>query len=223
MSDIETRLHAELEWNRAVTRIEAQYLLPLHATERIAAALGIRHPQIPHTREPAPMSTDLYFEMILAGVTTRHARSVKSADAFDIRGRSPRRAAAVRHMSEKLEIERRYWSEAGVHWRLVTDLDLCRVRCANIRLLLSTDKLDPALGPGFWQDAIDLTAAILKAGSDRPLAFLAQRAEETAGLEARHFIACVRHLCTARVLAFDMSVHFSPELRASDFVFTEEG
>lgn len=96
------------------------------------------------------------------------------------------------------------------------------MRCANIRLLLSTSKLDSALGPGFWQDALDLTAASLKAGSDRTLAFLARQAEERSGLEARHFIACVRHLCASRVMAFDMRVHFSPELRASDFAFTRE-
>lgn len=217
LSDLETRLLTELEWNEAVGEIREQYPLPLHSTQGIAAELGIRHPIVPGTKEPAVMSSDFVFEIGHGRSRTRHARAVKSASEFDIR--NPKRLKAVARTAEKLEIERRYWERERVEWRLVTDRDLDRVRCANIRLFLSSNALDPREGQAFWEDALTFTADRLRAGSDRPISHLARKAEADGKLLERQFIACVRHLCATRVIVFDMKKEFSPDLRACDFDF----
>jgi len=219
LSDLETRCFTELQWNVAVVEIEEQYALPLLRTQQIAEELGIRHPMQPGTKNPAIMSTDFLFSHTIAGRTTLHARAVKPSSAFDLR--KPQVARALRRNVEKLEIERRYWAAQGVDWRLVTDQDLDRIRAANIRLFLSSSALDPHEGQQFWEEALDLVAARLRAGSDRPLSYLARVAEDEGELLQKHFIACVRHMCATRVLTFDLKTEFSPTLRACDFTFAE--
>lgn len=221
LSDLETRLLTELEWSEDVGGIQEQYALPLHATQKICDELGLHHPKIPKTGEPAVMSTDFFFELKRGRKRTRHARAVKSASEFDLR--NPKRVRAVARLTEKLEIERRYWEGEGVEWRLVTDRDLDRVRCLNIRLFLSGNVLDPHEGAAFWEDALTFTAGRIKAGSDRPLSYLARKAEAEGKLLERQFVACVRHMCATRVLSFNMSQEFSPALRACDFEFAGAG
>lgn len=217
LSDLETRLEAELEWRPDVTVIRSQFDLPLERTEAIADELGIAHPRLPVGGKSAIMSTDFYFEMEIEGRTSRHARAVKSSAVF--RFNAAGQGTALNRTISKLEIERRYWEDESVEWRLVTDRDLDRVRAANIRLLLSGHALDPDRGEAYWQRALELTAKSLAKGSDWPIAYLARQSAADGKLQEKDFVACVRHLCSLRLLAFDMSKPFTPELRASDFEF----
>lgn len=216
LSDLETRLEAELEWCPEVTLIRSQVDLPLDRTKAIAEQLGIKHPRL-RTGDAAVMSTDFYFEMQVDGRTSRHARAVKPSNALQMNAARPE--TTLNRTVAKLEIERRYWKGEGVEWRLVTDRHLDRTRCSNLRLLLSLDTLDPEQGEAFWQDVLELTAKALAKGSDHPITYLAKKCAERGKLREKDFVACVRHLCSLRLLTFDMSKPFTPELRASDFEF----
>lgn len=216
-SDLETRMANELEWSSAVSSFREQYPLPLHETQRIAEELGIRHPVHPKTSDPAVMTTDFVYEIGTRRRRTRHARSVKWLSELDLRPHKSARKVA--RTSEKLEIERRYWEHTGIGWRLVTEEELDRTRSSNIGLFLSHKGLDPHEGEAFWEEALTYTSACLRSGSDRPIAYLAKKAEADGKLLERHFVACVKLMCAARVLRFDMTKAFSPELRACDFSF----
>lgn len=217
LSDLETRLEAELEWRPDVTVIRSQVDLQPERTEAIAEKLGIRHPRLPVGGKPAIMSTDFYFEIDVDGQTSRHARAVKPGSSFALKNGC--KGSALKQIVSKLEIERRYWEDEGVEWRLVTDRQLDRVRAANIRLLISGQALAPDRGEAFWSQALEWTAKSLAKGSDWPISHLAKKSEADGKLPEKDFVACIRHLCSLRLLTFDMSQPFTPDLRASDFEF----
>jgi hypothetical protein len=218
LSDLETRLLLELRWAPEFSDIREQVPLDLDVTLAIAQEIGIEHPLVPGDGAPVVMTTDivcLYSDPVGSVIC---ARSVKPSREIDIHVNDrPRRAAELFRTLEKLEIEKRYWQRQGADWRFVCEQDLDRVRAANIQLLLSWGGLDPAPGPVFWQDALDLSARTLAQGQDRTLGELGQSLERQGKLSQAHFMDCVRQMSANRILRFDMRQHFGPDLRACDF------
>ena len=108
LSSLEYAFFLYLDYDREVSDIKEQYLLPIRETVLIAAKAGIKPPAGPngiivHT------STDFFF--CRKGVW--HARSVKPSDAL-----------SDRRTREKLEIERLYWEAHGIDWKLITEKEL---------------------------------------------------------------------------------------------------
>ena len=94
---------------------------------KIADRLGIRYPYDRKSGFPYVLTSDFL-------VTTRQgtvARSVKLAKDLD----NPR-------VCEKLEIERQYWKNKGIEWRLVTENEISRVKARNIEWLFSGSPLE---------------------------------------------------------------------------------
>lgn len=218
LSDLETRLMLELRWADEFSDIREQVPLPLERTLQIAEEIGARHPTVPGDYAPVVMTTDIVCQYTGTSGSIVCARAVKQSQEIDARflDRLPK-ADKLLSVLGSLEIEKRYWQGIGADWRFVCEHDLDRIRAANIQLLLSWGGLDPAHGPTFWEEALDLAACTVRRGEDRRLSQIGERLESDGKLSRAHFMDCIRHLCATRQFAFDMSQHFGPDLRACDF------
>lgn len=102
-------------------------LLELEEAIKIADSLGIHYPYDRKSGFPYVLTSDFL-------ITTEQetiARSVKLAKDLD----NPR-------VCEKLEIERRYWKNRGIEWRLVTENQISRAKARNIEWLFSGSPLE---------------------------------------------------------------------------------
>ena len=117
-----------LDWSEKAMDIREQFpLLELEEAIKIADSLRIRYPYDRKSGFPYVLTSDFL-------ITTRQgtiARSVKLAKDLD----NPR-------VCEKLEIERRYWKNRGIEWRLVTENQISRAKARNIEWLFSGSPLE---------------------------------------------------------------------------------
>lgn len=113
-SDNEDFFFLMADYAAAVVDIREQFpLFPESSTQDIALQLGVRHPKYPQSSTPVVMTTDFLLTVVNASGARSHAAwSIKSPN--ELRGRTRRSVLA------KLEIERRYWLERGVLWKLFT-------------------------------------------------------------------------------------------------------
>lgn len=126
--------------SRKVADIREQYPLPLEETQKICERLKIKHPVAPGSNEPVPLTTDFLIDMEQDGHVVSYARTMKYSDSEDLE--SPR-------TFEKFEIERTYWIEMGVDWKVITEVDIPENYIRNIEWLkYSMDISDfPSLSP----------------------------------------------------------------------------
>lgn len=117
-----------LRWDDRVADIREQYPLPLEETVAIAHSLGVRHPKNEKTR----MTTDL---LVTFEDGTLEAYSVKSTrkDADINLVKNLKERETVARTAEKLLIEKVYWNNQGVKWRLVFKDELNPIEISNIR------------------------------------------------------------------------------------------
>ena len=121
LSDGERNLFLLLEYSRDVVDVREQFPLSRDETQSIAARLNIKHPVYPGTRVPAVMTTDFLVKFLRNGRETLEAFSCKTAADLE----NPRTL-------EKLEIERTYYDDLGVPYRLILDSSLPTNKIRNI-------------------------------------------------------------------------------------------
>lgn len=121
MSNNELLYFYLLEWSDEVIDIREQYpLLDVFATIEIAKSAGIMHPYDRKSGFPYVLTTDFL-------ITTKNglkARTIKESHELD-----------NSRVLEKLEIERRYWNERNVDWRVVTEREINRTKAKNVEWL----------------------------------------------------------------------------------------
>ena len=125
-SDLEAKYFYLLEWSEDVVDIREQYpLFPVSDTERIAAEINVRHPKVVGSRISNVMTTDFLITTRRENEIALEARSVKySRDLENAR------------TMEKQAIEKEFWSERGIPWKLVTEASVPAIRVKNIKKLL---------------------------------------------------------------------------------------
>lgn len=125
-SDNEDHFFLMADYASAVVDIREQFpLFPESSTQEIAQSMGVRHPKYPYSRTQLVMTTDFLLTVIeKSGPRSLIAWSLKSAD--ELRGRNRKSVLA------KLEIERRYWLQRGVPWRLFTNEDFDQTFIDNL-------------------------------------------------------------------------------------------
>lgn len=218
LSDWETAAYRDFQWDPSVEDIREQYPLPMGETLRIAGEMKIKHPADPRSRLPILVTTDLVVTKRDGATTLRLARAVKEMSAIDLAlARTRHEMVSIRRTLQKLELERRYWAEQGVHWDLLTDQHLSKVRKSNIEFMLRV-KLDVERPDGYWLRALTAVNDAVAEGGDRTLDALARALDADGVLARRDFPTCVRWLCAKRVMSFDMSEKFELSRPASDFV-----
>lgn len=121
LSDLELAAFFLFDWNPIVTDIREQYPLRLEDTLKLAADVGIRHPEV--GGQVQVMSTDLLVDTNKPTMPKMAIQVKTSTDLFN-----PRTV-------EKLELERRYWEMKGIPWYLLTDKQIPKVVIKNIAWL----------------------------------------------------------------------------------------
>lgn len=121
LSRIEFEVFLLLDDDRSVLDIREQFpLIPRGKTEEIARRIKARHPCSKHH----VMTTDFLVTRSGPGGLRQFAVAVKTSKKL-----------GKRRVLGTLEIERRYWSDLGISWVLVTERELDPVRIANLRWL----------------------------------------------------------------------------------------
>lgn len=115
LSDLERAYLLVSEFSENVVDIREQYpLLPVESTQTIARAIGVRYPRYKTTAVPLVLTTDFLLTVKQPnGDLKSVARTIKYQQ--DLEGDDCLRTL------EKLEVERRFWVNRGVDWRIVTE------------------------------------------------------------------------------------------------------
>ena len=176
--------------------IREQYpLWSLEETQRIAAALGFKHPA-PPGGDYMVMTSDF---LITLDDGTWIVRTVKEASELE-----------KKRVLQKLEIERVYWLERGVDWGIIVAEDIPLELVENIQWLHPHFTLD-----GFSFDANELPSLIryltgeVRASADA-LASVARRCDDDYSLPTGSFLALARHLLATRQWQVDMTQRINP-------------
>ena len=160
-SDLEANYYHILAWADAVIDIREQYpLLPRDATESIAEKLGYRHPKSPRSQENEVMTTDF--------LITVQDQVGKHLEARYVKYSSDLKKARV---CEKLEIEKGYWEDKGIAFKVVTEESFDQVKAKNIAKLLSYyDR--PQLDNMGEEDLQEIAVAVLQTIPDNQFLLL---------------------------------------------------
>lgn len=169
LSDNERAVFLVLDAAEAVVDIREQFPLPREETIRIAAEMGVRHPQ--DAGVDIVMTTDFLVSVRIDERVRLQAIAVKPSSRLD-----------DRRTIEKLEIERRYWLSQDVSWQITTDQEISfdnrmvALWCQD----MTTFDHHQAPYPGYWLALSEAFLASLAEAEPQPLRqFLGQ-------LEAKH-------------------------------------
>ncbi|KAF6509299.1 Tn7-like transposition protein A [Geobacillus stearothermophilus] len=194
LSKLELSFFYVLEWASAVTDIREQYPLPLEATIEIADKLGIKHPAVPKTQERAVMTTDFLIDVYHNDQPKLLARSIK-----------PSTELASNRVIEKIMIEKTYWEEQGIDFKVVTEREIPMILSKNVEFIYMAKHLSDS--PGITEDLLwKLEPFIYQKmqGTPIPLAKIALEVDEIIGLEPGTSLWIVKHLIANRYWEVDM-------------------
>lgn len=130
LSDLELYYFLLMEWDDNVKEIREQYpLLPILKTQLIATQMGYRHPTPPGTTTPIVMTTDFIITRKIDGIYVDEAIAIKTeADLSKPRTR------------EKMAIERQFWIEKGIRWKVVTDTNIPIQKAKNLKRIFNIEE-----------------------------------------------------------------------------------
>lgn len=131
LSDLERDYFYLLDWAGDVVDIREQYPLDREKTVQIADQLQIMHPKDSSTQTPIVSTTDFLITIRRDKKMLHFARTIKPCEELN-----------DKRVIAKLEIERQYWTSAGVDWGIVTERDLPKEICRNIGWIHSSYFID---------------------------------------------------------------------------------
>ena len=121
LSNLELAFFYILDWSDDVLDIREQYpLSDINQAIAIADKADIKYPYDHESGFPYVMTSDFFVD------------TIRGPQAFAIKPAMDLEKPRVR---EKLEIERRYWKNLNVRWRLVTENEIDRTKAKNIEWL----------------------------------------------------------------------------------------
>lgn len=208
LSDIEWRLFLHLDWCDEVTDIREQFPLDRLVTRQIATGIGVRHPTDTASKTPLVMTTDFLVDVLQDGKLRQEACAVK-----------PSTDLKKRRVLEKLEIERRYWIEQGVSYRIVTDLDFSPVVTKNLqwlRTLAFTSQSEP--WAGFHRDQAEAVRQAIRLHAPLTLRQFCARMDQDLALAPGSTLTLVRHLLLSKAVAVDLTRPLNDHRSMADFL-----
>ena len=104
---------------------------------------------------------------------------------------------------EKLEIERRYWQEFGVEWRIVTEKEIDIPKAKNIEWLYPSAKLPEYLTDRRYREEL------LKRIKDNSIQDNADWFDENYGYPSGSGLRLIKHLLWNRKIVCDMDKNIS--------------
>jgi hypothetical protein len=130
-SDVEESYMYILDWADNVFDIREQFPLERELTLKIADQKKIKHPIDKNTGTPIVMTTDFLITVKKENGYIFWARSIKPAKELN-----------DTRVIEKLEIERQYWENQGVDWKIVTEDDISKNLWKNIQYIHQSYKIE---------------------------------------------------------------------------------
>ena len=123
LSDLELAVFLLFEWHNKTEDIQEQFPLDLNVTKQIADSVGIKHPS--QKGELKTMTTDFY-------VISKNTKSITSQLALQAKySKDLDNARTI----EKIELERRYWEQKDVDFKIITEKDIPKAVTDNIKWL----------------------------------------------------------------------------------------
>lgn len=175
LSQIELKIFQLADWSAEFRDIREQFVLDPTKTTRIAESLGVAHPRMPGTKFLWAVTTDLL-------LTSRdgHYTAIAVKKAQDLRDS---------RTCEKLEIERVFWTEREIPWRIHTEKEIPQELSDNVEWFLNAGSVD--VEPAMVKRAEDQMAEHL--GRGRTLLEVTKQADDDFRLPPGSAINMVRH------------------------------
>jgi hypothetical protein len=190
-----------LESSLIVIDIREQYPLNSEETLFIAQECGVKHPQIPKTKELNVMTTDFVVTIKSNIGVMDVARTVKPVEKL-----------SSNRVLEKFEIERRYWEKRNVSWGIVTEKEIDYVLVENMKWLHNffyVEDLLPLTDDEIKQIALNLTQRV--AEENVSLKDIAAKCDSQFGLEKGSSLCVARHLIANRQWLININQLIKPE------------
>lgn len=189
-SNHETSFFYIMDFKEDVIDIQEQYpLLDVLETVRIAERIGIKHPRDNKSKYPYVLTSDFV-------ITTRQGcfvRTIKEAEEL-----------SKKRVIEKLEIERRYWKERNVDWKIITEKDINFEEAKNIEWISRARCLPNILD---YEELIDALSyfKMLYFNSNASIVNIANETELYFHLDSGLGITIFQYLILIRQIDIDMS------------------
>ncbi len=200
LSDLELAAFLLLEWHTEVTQIREQFPLEIHTTRRLSADAGTRHAQLGGVEQY--MSSDFLVDSVNTQVP-RFIWQAKYASALN----DPRTI-------EKLEIERRYWTEKNYPFYLVTEREIPTVVFKNIQWLYPAQR-DDEEDEELTQQKIEFYAQHFERNQNKTIIAICKELDAAYDLPLGESLFEIRKLLAKRYFVFDVFIP-TIKLKASD-------
>jgi len=195
-SDHEMRYFYLLDWADNVIDIKEKFpLLDQERTQSIAHETGIAHPYDPKTRVELVLTTDFLITLNNDGKEIDIARTV-----------IPNKKLDTNREIERLELERRYWSELGIDWGIVTDKEIPKVMAKNVEWVHSAYWLEPLNEidvRGLLEIASMIKERLMKKKSHKLNSILTET-DKDMNLESGTSLYLLKHLIARKEILLDM-------------------
>ena len=167
-------------------------LLGVDETVRIAAEAGIRHPCDTKSLYPYVLTSDFV-------ITTKSGTCVRTVKELS-------QVQEDSRVREKLEIERRYWKERGVDWKIVTEDRIDFQKARNLEWLRRGAFLSRMLPPDLEEETVLACFLQVYRETSLPVKEVAALTESEFGLEAGAGILAYQQLIAGKHVDVDLSL-----------------
>lgn len=195
LSEHERKYLYYCEWLDGVIDIREQWpLLPLEKTLEISKQLGIQHAQFDGT--PVVMTTDFRLTLKTENGSMDVIRTIKPSNKLDDR------------TLELFEVERRYFEEQGIDWRIITENKIPNILVANIEWLSEAKYLETRAGIDnelLSSLSNGLYLIIQEDSGQTPISKLCLRADNIFGLQHGTCMFLMKHMLANKRWETDMT------------------
>jgi hypothetical protein len=196
LSDLELATFLMFEWDLNNIDIREQFPLQPEITSRLAEKVGIKHPV--ENGELYTMSTDFL-------INQNNAQEPMIA----IQVKPASRLSKSRTI-ELLELERLYWKEKGVPWKIITENELSKQMTQNISWLYPEQREE--ISPEVLNDWFDFYAQKIRENGNKRIIDLCKQIDSAYQLELGQSLSEVRQLIAKRFFIFDLSLYSVTQL-----------
>lgn len=165
----------------------------INETIKIAESIGIKYPIVPRTNTHNVLTTDFLITILSNGKTELIARTVKYAKDL-----------SNRRTIEKFEIERLFWANRGIDWKIVTEHEMDKIYSFNVEFIHNAFSLD---GSNFDSEKIKYVENALRneiLNNQNNLANITQSIDLKLGLIPGDSLFCVKYLLANKLWLIDM-------------------
>lgn len=193
LSDLELAVFLMLDWSPKVLDIREQFPMRVDDTVRIARELGIPHATFKGTSQV--LSSDFLVDfddpdMPMVAFQAKYSNDLRKPETI-----------------ERLMLEKRYWQEKGIPWRLVSEKELSGPVLTNIHWLYPANAEGDVPTDELHHYQL-LFAREFERNPGMPLTAIAQRLDMAYDLEAGLALYWLRQLLARRVFMFDINLPY---------------